>query len=359
MVDRRREGSDVLYPETNTTGRFMKRILLVCWLILSLAPAAQAVEEQQRRRTEGVEPPVEEWLRTRLRKLEGWGVSKLMRTEQEIDREQKRRANTSTNPQELALLADDEDSGVRFFVAANPYTPLGARILLAADTDPTVRTGAAMAVAWDPLASATTQQITTDLAAALARDSNVLVRLALVENKRLPPAVFDSLATDPDEMIRWKLAGNLDVPGRVLETLTQDSRLPVRLAAIRHRNLPVSVLTSLAQDNNVIIRQTVCENVNAPLTVLDGLASDADPAVRRRAAGHPNTPLKTLERLSKDVDPSVMLAVAHHPRADRSLLTQLAYNDEHVDVRLAAQDRLQPLLRREIRDDILERWESE
>ena len=35
----------------------------------------------------------------------------------------------------------------------------------------------------------------------------------------------------------------------------------------------------------------------------------------------------------------------------------LAYDDKHADVRLAAQDRLRPLLRREIRDDILERWD--
>jgi hypothetical protein len=67
----------------------------------------------------------------------------------------------------------------------------------------------------------------------------------------------------------------------------------------------------------------------------------------------------TLEQLAQDPDPSVILAVAMHPGADRSLLTTLAYDDTHADVRVAAQGRLQPLLRREIRDDILERWDVE
>ncbi len=61
----------------------------------------------------------------------------------------------------------------------------------------------------------------------------------------------------------------------------------------------------------------------------------------------------------QNTDPAVILAVARHPGADRSLLTELAYNEDHTDVRLTAQDRLQPLLRREIRDDILERWDVE
>jgi hypothetical protein len=328
-------------------------------LLCSWGDVSAATDEDQRRRTEGVEPTVEGWLRLHLRKLDGWGVSKLMRTEQSVDREQKRRANTSTNPQELALLADDEDRGVRFFVAANPNTPLGSRIFLARDPDPTVRTGAAMALVWDPLEKSSTKKLITGLAMKLAEDVIVLVRLALVENKQLPPSVFEKLASDPDEMIRWKLAANLDTPGLVLKQLAADSRRPVRIAALQHRNLPISVLTEMAADTNSVIRQAVCMNINTPLNVLADLATDVDSAVRRLTAQHPNTPLMTLEQLAQDPDPSVILAVAMHPGADRSLLTTLAYDDTHADVRVAAQGRLQPLLRREIRDDILERWDVE
>lgn len=344
----------------------MKHPRTTNWLLITLLSATglfvpevalSATEEQQQRKTEGVEPTVEQWLRGHLRKLEGWGTSKLMATQQTIDREQKRRANSSTNPQELALLADDEDRGVRFFVAANPHTPLGLRIFLAGDPDPTVRTGAAMAIVWEPLAPAATQQIVEELAAKLAADSNVLVRLALVQNKRLPPSVFATIAQDPDEMIRWKLAGNLDTPGDVLRGLESDIKRPVRIAALTHRNLPVTVLIRAATDTSAVIRRAVCSNTNTPLDVLASLATDTDPQVRRLTASHPNTPLETLQRLANDADLAVILAVAEHPRADRSLLTELAYNDQHAQVRVAAQDRLQPLLRREIRDDILERWD--
>jgi hypothetical protein len=325
--------------------------------LLSTCAASYGTEEDQRRRTEGVEPTVEKWLRGHLRKLEGWGVSKLLATEQKVDREQKRRANNSTNPQELALLADDEDLGGRFYVAANPNTPLGSRIHLAGDPEPTVRTGAAMALVWDPLASQPTRQIVEDLAARFAGDPNVLVRLALVQNKRLPPAVFDALAGDPDEMIRWKLAANLDALGRVLTRLAMDVRQPVRIAALQHRNLPVDVLAGMASDTSAVIRRAVCGNIKTPLDVLDDLSGDADPDVRRLTALHPNAPLETLVRLSRDADPAVILAVARHPRADRTLLMDLAYDDQHTEVRLAAQDRLEPLLRREIRDDVLELWD--
>lgn len=336
--------------------KYLRTTTLVLAL-LSICAASYGAEEDQRRRTEGVEPTVEKWLRGHLRKLEGWGVTKLLATEQNVDREQKRRANNSTNPQELALLADDEDLGVRFYVAANPNTPLGSRIYLAGDPDPTVRTGAAMALVWDPLAAQPTRQIIENLATKLAGDPNVFVRLALVQNKRLPPAIFEALASDPDEMIRWKLAANLDAPGQVLTRLAMDVRRPVRIAALHHRNLPSEVLVSMATDTSAVIRQAVCGNINTPVNVLSDLSRDADPEVRRLTALHPNTSLETLVRLSRDPDPVVILAVARHPRTDRSLLMDLAYDEKHTDVRLAAQDRLKPLLRREIRDDVLERWD--
>ena len=338
------------------TSTILRIVGLALALLCTLAGTSEAAEEEQRRKTEGVELTVEKWLRGHLSKLEGWGISKLLKTEQSVDREQKRRANTSTNPLELSLLADDEDRGVRFYVAANRNTPLGSRIHLAVDPDATVRVGVAMALAWDPLATQSTRKIVTDLATKLAGDPNVLVRLALVENKQLPPAVFDTLAGDPEEMIRWKLASNLDTPSRVLTRLTSDARRPVRLAALHHRNLPVSVLTTMAADGDVDVRRAVCVNINTPLDVLAKLAADTDPEIRRLTALHPNTPLETLKGLASDPDPVVMLAVAMHSRADRQLLLELVYNDD-VDVRVAAQERLRPLLRREIRDDILERWD--
>ena len=113
----------------------------------------------------------------------------------------------------------------------------------------------------------------------------------------------------------------------------------------------------MSQDSSVVVRRAVCTNINAPLTLLDRMAADPDAQVRRLTARHPNTPLRTLWRLSQDSDPEVLVAVAEHRHADRALLTELADDNRDARVRLAAQDRLEPLLRSEIRDDILERWQ--
>lgn len=319
-------------------------------------PVAADVDDVQQREAEQVEPGLEAQLRFHLQKLGLWGVSQLMRTEQKVDREQKRRASMSTNPRELSLLADDEDSGVRFYVAANRHTPLGTKIHLALDPEVTVRSGVAMSLAYDPLASSTTRTTVTNMAVKLAQDENVLVRLALAENARLPEVVFETLAVDPDFLVRRKLIDNLDVPQPVLALLAADSVGIVSTAALSHRNLPIEVLQQMAADPSAIVRRAVCRNVNTPLHLLDAMAADTDPEVRRLTAAHPNTPLATLRALTRDGDVKVLLAVAHHPHADRSLLTDLAYDERAPEVRLAAQHRLKPLLRREIRDDILERW---
>lgn len=341
-----------------TRSRLATALLTAVCLVA--AAAAEGPEDGQLRAAEQVEPGQEEWLRQQLRKLETWRVNQLLRTEQKVDREQKRRANTSTSPLELSILADDEDAGVRFYVASNRDTPLATRIHLAGDSEAVVRSGVAMSLRFDPAASAASRSAVEGLAAGLATDANVLVRLTLVENRQLPPSVFAALAQDADFMVRRKVAQNPDTPGPVLAALAADSAdAVVRAAALRHRNLPTRVLHQMAADTSAAVRRAVLANLNAPVDLLDSLAADRDLSVRRLTAAHPNTQLATLQRLTRDGDIEVVLAVARHPRADRSLLTQLAYDPRDPRVRLTAQGRLEPMLRREIRDDILERWKGQ
>ena len=78
---------------------------------------------------------LEEELRHHLRKLDRWGIVQLLRTEQAVDEKQKLRAQTTSNPDELALLSEDEDSGVRFYVAANKNVPLDVQLQLVEDRE--------------------------------------------------------------------------------------------------------------------------------------------------------------------------------------------------------------------------------
>ncbi|MFC1526720.1 hypothetical protein ACFL6X_07925 [Candidatus Latescibacterota bacterium] len=323
-------------------------LIALCLLGSPLTLSSQEESEQ-------VDLTAEERLRQHLRKIEWRGVTQLLRWEQRVDREQKRRANTSSNPHELSLLADDEDAGVRFFVAANRYTPLGTRLALAADPEPAVRSGVAMSLDYDPLAPPEVRDLVEGLSVGLAADGNILVRLTLVENGRLPRSAFDALAVDADYIVRRKLAENLYAPAGVLDQLSADTVSTVQLAALVHPNVPVTRLTELSANADPLIRMAVCQNTNTPATTLDSLALDPQALVRRLVASHPNTRLPTLRRLATDADLAVLMAVAQHPRADRQLLMALAYDDRDGDVRMAAQDRLEPLLRTELREDILER----
>jgi len=304
------------------------------------------------------EPQIEEVLRQHLRKLDRWGVLQLLYTEGQIDSTQKQRAGYSAHPEELSLLAEDEDSGVRFYVAVNRHTPLDVRLRLVYDPSGLVRGGVASGLRFDPLASEDVQKITEKMALQLVGDPLPLVRLALAQNEDLPPAAFDGLAHDPDPIIRRELGDNLKTPQPVLSILAQDTVAAVQIQALKHRNLPVEWLERRSGDPSPLIRVAVCENINTPLSVLERLAGDADPLVRKAVASHAATSLEMLRKMVGDNQVAVVLAVASHPHADRELLVGLVDDPRDIAVRQIAQERLVPLLRREIREDILERWEN-
>ena len=322
------------------------------FLVSSIRPAwSQATSEQ-------FDPELEEFLREQLKKLERWDIEKLLKTERDIDFQQKKRAILSSNPEELALLAEDEDSGVRFQVAANPYTPLDFQLRLAKDPVSYVKSGLAMGLSYDPLASIESSKVVESIAMQLARDSSPLVRLVLAENEKVPETALNTLANDPDFVIRHRLAQNLYVSQDALVILAQDHIQVVQAEALKHRNMPVVWLERKSEDPSAFIRLAVCQNVNIPLPVLEVLSGDSDPGVRLAVLEHEKTSLEILKQMVADDDLEIVKAVARHPNADRDLLVQLAYDKRDAEIRTSAQKRLEPLLRSEIREDILERWKS-
>ena len=304
------------------------------------------------------QPEQEEKIRDRLRRLGRWKVRQLLYTESQVDNEQKLRANTSTNGSELRLLADDEDGGVRFYVATNRYTPLGVLWVLAADPVSFIRSGVALNLRKKPLAPREVRESIEKLALQLSGDNQPLVRLALASNELIPEVVFDFLALDPDAVVRQKLTQNIYATQSALSVLAADSVMTVKLSALKHRNTPVAALDSASTEgNDISLRHAVATNINTPLQILEKLARDADPTVRQAVAEHPQTSLMMLRRLSEDDQAEVVVAVANHPRCDRELLEQLSFDERDPAIRLAAQARIEPLLRSEIRDDVLERWQ--
>ncbi len=222
------------------------------------------------------EPEQEEKIRDRLRRLGRWKVRQLLYTEAQVDNKQKLRANTSTNGVELGLLADDEDGGVRFYVATNRHTPLGVLWVLATDPVPFVRSGVALNLRRKPLASKELRESIEKLALLLAGDRQPLVRLALASNELIPEPVFNSLAADPDPVVRQKLTKNIYATQGALAVLAADSVMTVKLSALEHRNTPVAALDSASTESDISLRHAVANNINTPLRILEKLAKDAD-----------------------------------------------------------------------------------
>jgi hypothetical protein len=162
-------------------------------------------------------------------------------------------------------------------------------------------------------------------------------------------------------VVRLRLAQNPHVPQGALATLAQDSVETILVRALSHRNMPVEWLEKSVAQPFPQARLAVAQNVNTPVGVLDLLAVDQAAEVRRAVARHPNTTLPILEGMRSDQDFEVLLGLVAHPRADRKLLAKLARDnrDGAEVVRLAAQQRLVPLLRKEIREDLLERWRTQ
>lgn len=308
--------------------------------------------------TRNTSPTLEEELRQHLRKLDQWGVIRLLRTEKAVDEKQKKRAKATSNPEELALLAEDEDSGVRFYVAANRHVPLDVQLILAEDNEALVRSGVALSLAYDPLESNLLKTLKTRLALKLATDPQPIVRLSLVSNRTLPDEAYGQLARDADPVIRQKLAENIQLPREALTILAQDSLAVIRAAAAAHDNIDPVVLNQLGSDVSGIVREAAATNVNISFEMLDQLSSDPVLGVRLAVAQHPSTLLETLGRLANDPDLAIQQNVAKHPRAGRKLLLALSDFDRDVTVRQVARKRLEPVLREEIREDVLERWES-
>jgi hypothetical protein len=304
---------------------------------------------------ERVETTIEEQLRQNLNKLERWGIKQLLYTERQVDQSQKERARISTNSEELALLAGDEDSGVRFYVAANRHTSIEILEILTDDPVDYVRTGVAHGLNYDPSAPDSIRSRVKKIATSLSSDPQVLVRLVLAANRAIAPDVFVQLSLDSDFLVREKLSSNPNINQEALINLAQDTVMTVQLTALIHKNLPPSILNEKSIDPLWQVRQAISLNPNVPSTVLNQLSKDEQVEVRRQVAEHHRTLGKTLKAMLNDKDTQVLQAIAQHPKADRDILAVLSLHQDKA-VRTKAEKRLEPILRREIREDVLERW---
>lgn len=327
--------------------------LYLIWVVLGVAVISAWGQVQSDNNSN-----VEKELRQHLKKLDRWGIAQLLYTEKVVDEKQKKRAQSTSNPDELALLAEDEDSGVRFYVASNRNVPLDVQLQLVEDPEEIVRSGVALSLAYSLQEGSIQKQLKERIADRLAGDEKPIVRMSLASNRALPNRIYEKLAADKDPIIRQKLAENGRIPRSALAALARDSLAIVRTSAAAHDLLPPSILQELGRDVEPAVRTAVAGNINTPTATLDSLALDVDALVRLAVAQHPRTQPKALALLADDGDLAIQKSVAQHPLAGKELLFALSDAQRDAGVREVARKRLEPILRSEIREDVLERWNT-
>ncbi len=229
---------------------------------------------------------------------------RLLQQSDQLNEEQKERARRTKNPRVLVPLAKDEDAGVRFYVAFNPYTPATSLQSLGRDPNPTVRWGVARN-------SRFLFEIDTTFVKDLDEGGGALVELGRAFGRK---GIFLTSSTEIETVepgFFWKIADRF----QAFEVKRRRQGLMVY-----NEQTSVPALKTLAEDYAEVVRVGLASNPNMDEEVLTILHTDISPAARRHVAMNENTRPRELESLAKDNERPVRLAVAGNPVAPLHVL---------------------------------------
>ena len=259
-----------------------------------------------------------------------------------------KRANVQ--PEILYYLAQDQDSGVRAEIAANPSTPVQADETLSKDPDETVRERIAHKIAaLVPELSVDEREragsIVTGILETLARDEAVKIRRVLAESlkgaKGVPVSVVEQLARDRDEEVCVPVLGNSPLlSDEFLVEIIESGPVRAALHAISGRPAlgedvadaivatdDTDVITTLLSNRSAQIREETLDKVidnasdrdawHAPLVARPSFSARAGAALTRFIT---DALLETLKP-RKDLDPGVSDAI------DEGVRRRLAESD--------------------------------
>ena len=268
---------------------------------------------------------------------------RLLKQAAALNAEQQRRAKRTHNPRLLLRLAEDEDPGVRFRVAFNPYTPSESLMNLSGDPNPTVRWGVARN---DRLLF----EIDTAFVADLDQGGNLLELSREFGRHGITLRRSGELMTViPGK--QWSLKDNFhtfeikqrrlglfvyseQIPRDARENLVKDYAEIVRVGMASNPNMTTKMLRILYLDISPTVRKYVGQNENTDENTLEILAKDSAQNVRLMVAGNPSTPLHVLERMAVERDETVRIEVCKNAGASPALLLGMIF-DDNVDVRTA------------------------
>ena len=141
--------------------------------------------------------------------------------------------------------------------------------------------------------------------AQLANDENKWVRQFVAQNQNTSANALAQLATDEDWEVRYHVAGNPNTSADVLAQLANDKVYDVIRRVAKNSNTSADALAQLANDEDEVIRRCVAHNPSTPAKTLAQLANDADEDVRWWVTQNPNTPADVRAQLAHDEDADV------------------------------------------------------
>jgi hypothetical protein len=336
---------------------------------------------------------------------------RLLKRAKELNEEQKGRAKRTINPRILARLAEDEDPGVRFYVAFNPRTPGSSMLALAKDPNQTVRWAVASnerlmfrideklqdylsnnvislelerafgkngtSIGPDATVEADVpgkvwkltyegktylirkregwlyvynERLPDEILLNLAHDYLEIVRVGLASNQSTPPNILRELAADVSDAVRRSVAGNPNTEKIVLEVLSRDPVRKVRLTVTNNPRTPLRVMERFSIESDDSFRVAVATNLGTSPAILLGLIFDPEVTVRRAVAAHPEMPPPGLSKLAEDADRDVRYAVALNNATPPAGLRRLAF-DRDRQIKSKARLRLSRILEEQIARD--------
>jgi len=268
---------------------------------------------------------------------------RLLKQADELNAEQQRRAKRTHNPRLLLRLAEDEDPGVRFRVAFNPYTPSESLMTLSGDPNPTVRWGVARNDRF-------LFEIDTVFVAGLDQGGNMVelrrefgrLGITLGRNGELKVEIPGKLWSLKDNFHTFEIKRRRlglfvyseQIPRDARENLVKDYAEVVRVGMASNPNMTTNMMRILYLDISPTVRKYVGQNENTDETTLEILAEDSERDVRLTVAGNPSTPLHVLERMAVNRDEAVRIEVCKNAGASPALLLGMIF-DDNVDVRTA------------------------
>ncbi|MGV9786549.1 PE-PGRS family protein [Streptomyces sp. NPDC003435] len=216
----------------------------------------------------------------------------------------------------VALLGQDPEPAVRWWVYVRPELTDAERSLVAYEFDPSAR--------FRPFQWVLDLEDDEEAMRRCATSAHVALRRSAAAAKNLPPDVVDLLAHDEDWLVRLFLAERCaQAPAEVLLEMVRTWNGYSAARMTEHPNFPRQGLLRFADDPDPRTRKLALLDPEAPAELVERLSRDADASVRRSALGNERLSAASVIRLLDDPRSAVREAAAADPRLPTRVLTAL------------------------------------